>query len=90
MKQGDIIAPILVSIYLRALISYAVSDCNTGVSLRFRATGKLFNLRRFYVKPNTILTLVRQLLYADDTDFITDIPSKRDKINSIAKEVLQR
>ena len=38
--------------------------------LRFRTSGKVFNLRRFGAKSKTFNAIVRELLYADDADFI--------------------
>lgn len=70
VKQGDILAPTLFSIYFSALLSHAFNDCDSGVYLRFRTTGKLFNLRRFKANSKTSEVLVRELLYADDADFV--------------------
>ena len=47
VKQGDIPAPTLFSLYLTAMLWYAFQDCDIGVYFRFRTTGKVFNLRRF-------------------------------------------
>ena len=71
VKQGDILAPTLFSIYFSVLLSHAFKDCNTGVAIRFRTTGKVFNLRRFNTKSKNFQALIRDLLYADDADFVT-------------------
>ena len=68
VKQGDIPAPTLFSIYLSALLWYAFHDCDKGVHIRFRTSGKVFNLRRMNAKTMVSETLVRELLYADDAD----------------------
>ena len=73
VKQGDILAPTLFSIFFAVLLSYAFQHCDKGVLLRFRTTGKLFNLRRFNTKSKTFEALVRDLLYADDADFMAHI-----------------
>ena len=52
------------------LLAYAFEDCNKGAFLRFRTTGKVFNLRRFNTKSQTFGGLVWELLYADDADFV--------------------
>ena len=70
VKQGDIPAPTLFSIFFAVLLSYAFQDCDNGILLKFRTTGKVFNLRRFNAKTKTFETLVRELLYADDADFL--------------------
>ena len=70
VKQGDIPAPTLFSIYLAVLLTYAFGDCDKGVYLRFRTSGKVFNLRRFNTKSKNFQSLIRELLYADDADFV--------------------
>ena len=62
VKQEDILAPILFS------ISFAV----TCIYLRFRTSGKIFNLRRFNAKTKTFEMLIRELLYTDDAVFIAN------------------
>ena len=71
VKQGDIPAPTLFSIYFAVLLTYAFQGCEVGIYLRFRTTGKVFDLRRFNSKSKTFEILTRELLYADDADFVT-------------------
>ena len=70
VKQGDILAPILFFIYFAVLFMFAFNDCDTGIYLRFRTSGKVFNLRCLDAKTKTFETLIRELLYADDAVFI--------------------
>ena len=70
VKQGDIPAPTLFSLYLTAVLWYAFQDCDVGVYFRFRTSGKVFNLRRFQAKTLVHESLVRELLYADDADLV--------------------
>ena len=70
VKQGDIPAPTLFSIFFATMLSYAFKDCEVGVFLRFRTSGKVFNLRRFNASTKVLLELIRELLYADDADFV--------------------
>ena len=70
VKQGDIPAPTLFSIFFAVLLTHAFKDCDQGILLRFRTSGKVFNLRRFHTKSKTFEVLVRELLYADDADFL--------------------
>ena len=58
------------SIYFAVTLAYAFQDCDIGIFLRFRTTGKVFNLTRFNAKSKTFQCLVRELLYADDADFV--------------------
>ena len=71
VKQGDIPAPTLFSIYFAMLLVYAFQDCDKGIYIRFRTTGRVFNLRRFNTKTMNISSLIRELLYADDADFVS-------------------
>ena len=70
VKQGDIPAPTLFSIYFAVALGYAFQDCDRAVYIRFRTTGKVFNLRRFSAKSKTFQALVREFLYADDADLV--------------------
>ena len=70
VKQGDIPAPTLFSIYFAVILSYAFHDCDIGVFIRFRTSGKVFNLRRFNTKSKTFQSLVQELLFADDADLV--------------------
>ena len=70
VKQGDILALILFSSYFAVLLTHAFQDCGAGVMLRFRTTGKVFDLKIFNAKSKTFETLVRELLYADDANFV--------------------
>ena len=51
------------------LLGYAFSGCDVGVLLLFRTSGKVFKLRRFNAK-SVFHDLIRELLYADDADFL--------------------
>ena len=66
VKQGDILAATLFSIYFAVLLSHAFQDCEAGVSWKFGTSGKIFNLRRFNTKPKNFECLIWELLYADD------------------------
>ena len=70
VKQGDIPAPMLFSIYFAMCLVFAFQYCDIGVYIRFRTSGKVFNLRRFNAKSKVFQALVRDLLYADDADLI--------------------
>lgn len=70
VKQGDIPAPTLFSIYFATMLVFAFGNCDIGISLRFRTSGKLFNLRRLDAKSKTFQTIIRELLYADDADLV--------------------
>ena len=70
VKQGDIPAPTLFSIYFSVVLIHAFENCRLGIYVRYRTSGKLFNLRRFNAKTKTFVSLIRDLLYADDCDLV--------------------
>ena len=71
VKQGDILGPTLFSLYFSMVFRDAFKNCRGGIYIRYRTTGKLFNLRRFEAKTKSFNQLVRDLLYADDCDLVT-------------------
>lgn len=72
VKQGDIPAPALFSIYFYIvfLLAFQVEDA-PGVYIRYRTSGKLFKLNRFAAKTLISMSVIRDLLYADDCDLVT-------------------
>ena len=71
VKQGDILAPTLFSIYFAMLLSHAFKDSGAGMAVKFKTSGKVFNLRRFNTKSKSFECLIRELLYAGDADFLS-------------------
>ena len=57
------------------MLNDAFRDCNQGIYIRYRSSGKRFNIRRFAVKTKVLLALVRNLLYADDCDLVAHTES---------------
>ena len=58
VKQGDVLAPTLFSIFFSVILSHAFQHCEKGVLLEFRTTGRVFDLRRFNFKSKTSYTLI--------------------------------
>ena len=71
VKQGCVLAPSLFNLFLAAV--FVVADMSTvqGVHLTSRTDGKLFNLARLKAKTKVQLNKVIELLYADDTAFVS-------------------
>ena len=63
VKQGDILAPTLFSIYFTLMFEFSFHECEVGVFIRFRTPGNVFNLCCLKCKPKTF---IREFLYADD------------------------
>ena len=72
VKQGDMPASTFFSIYFAVMLSNAFQDCDIGVFIRFRTSGKVFNLCCFNTKSKTFQSLVRELLFADDADLVAN------------------
>lgn len=65
-KQGCVLAPLLFSIYFTAMLSVAFKDCNAGVPIQFHTDRNLFDLRKLQAKSKVQLSVIRDLLFADD------------------------
>ena len=63
VKQGDTPAPTLFSIYFAVMLEHAFKDCDIGIYIHFRTSGKVFNLRRFNSKSKTFQIIVRELFF---------------------------
>ena len=50
VKQGCILAPTLFSMVFSAMLTAAFQDDDSGIPIRYRFDGKLFNLRRLQAK----------------------------------------
>uniref|UniRef100_A0A8C5P9E5 C2H2-type domain-containing protein n=1 Tax=Leptobrachium leishanense TaxID=445787 RepID=A0A8C5P9E5_9ANUR len=66
VKQGCVLAPTLFSIMYSAMLSDAFKDSTTGLPIRFRTDGSVFNLRRLQAKTKVKHNLINELLFADD------------------------
>ena len=71
VKQGDLVSPTIFSIFFSVVLFHAFGDCPYGIYIRYRTSGKLFNIRRFAARIKTLQALIRDLLYADDCDLIS-------------------
>ena len=70
VKQGCVLAPTLFSIFLSALLDEAFRDMGDGVYLQSRQSADLFNVAHFRAKTKTIMILMRELLFADDSALV--------------------
>lgn len=70
VKQGCVLAPILFSLYLTAVLDTMNEGLNKGVFLRTRTDSKLFNLARLRAHTKTQEMCIRELLYADDSALV--------------------
>ena len=66
IKQGCVLVPTLFSMVFSAMLSDAFRDYESGINIRYRSDGKLFNLRKLQAVTKIKETIVRDLLFADD------------------------
>ena len=70
VMQGCVLAPSLFSVLFAAMLKDAFKDFETGVWIRFRTDGALFNLRRLQAKTKVLEEFVRELLFAGDCGLV--------------------
>ena len=59
VKQGDIPAPTLFSLYVAVVFYLTAQDCHDGIYRRCRTTCKFFNIRRFDAPTKVLSNLLR-------------------------------
>ena len=69
-KQGCVMAPLVFFIIFSAMRQDASRNCNSGVIIRFRSDGSIFNFQRLKAGTKVSLLLLRELLFADDCALI--------------------
>ena len=68
-KQGCVMAPFLFALYFSVILQYAYT-CSTRVLFQFRTCGSLFNHHRFKARTRVRLSVIRDLLFADDAALV--------------------
>ena len=71
VKQGCVLAPTLFTLFLAAVLEVSNRDTTKGVYTIARSEGRLFNVSRLNAKTKVRQLCVWDLLYADDTDFVS-------------------
>ena len=66
VKQGCVLAPTLFSMMFAAMLMEAFKDSSTGIPIRYRYDGNLFNLKRLQALSKVNETKIKDLLFADD------------------------
>ena len=70
VKQGCVLAPTLFSIFLSAMLDEAIQDMGHGVDIQSRQSADLFNVAHFRATTKTTPTLMRELLFVDDSALV--------------------
>jgi len=65
------LAPMLFIIFFAMMLLVAFKDCNTGVGIRFRTDGDVFDIQQLQAKTKIYSTIIRDLLYVDDCALVT-------------------
>ncbi len=76
VKQGDVLAPTLFLIYFAVVFRVAFRDDPDGIYVKYRTSGRVFNLRRLLSATKVSFALIRDLLYADDCDIVAHTETK--------------
>ena len=71
VKQGDLSAPTLFAIYFAAMLLIALADSTDGIYIRYRTSGSVFDLSRLRANSKVFISVVKDLLYADDCDLVS-------------------
>ena len=66
VKQGCVLASTLFSMMFSAMLTNAFQDGDSGIPMRCRFDGKLFNLRRLQAKSKVQIEVLDEFLFADD------------------------
>ncbi|XP_072106353.1 LOW QUALITY PROTEIN: uncharacterized protein [Mobula birostris] len=93
VKQGCVLAPTLFSMMFTAMLNDAFQDSDAGISLKYRADGKLFNLRRLQTIPKVKETVLRDVLFAGDCALYAgsepEMQVNMDKFSTVKGQKLQ-
>ena len=81
LKQGCVLAAILFALFYAAMLNEAMSDCDDGISIRFRS-GNLFKLSRLRADSKVMEILIQELLYADDCALVASTESALQRITN--------
>jgi len=71
VKQGCVLAPLLFSLLLGAMLASIGQGLEEGTYIRTRSDGGLYNLRRLKANSKVREVCVRELLFADDSALVT-------------------
>ena len=74
VKQGCVLAPTLFSMMFTAMLTDAFQDSDSGINIRNRTDGKLFNLWHLQAKTKVHFDKLRDFLFADDCALNADSP----------------
>ena len=71
VKQEDTLALTLFAPHFSMVFQLAFKDSSEGVYIYYRTTGKLFHTKCFTARTKTMMSVIRELFYADDCALLT-------------------
>ena len=74
VKQGCVLAPVLLNLFFICVLRQAVGNMDEGVYVCFRYDGSIFDLRRLSAKTKTLNNLIQEALFADDCALMAHKP----------------
>ena len=80
VKQGCVLAPHALSIFLSAMLDDAFRDMGDGVYILSRQSADLFNVAHFRAKTKTTPILMRELLFAYDSALVAHSAEEMQKL----------
>ena len=80
VKQSCVLDPTLFVIFLSAMFDEAFRDMGDGVYIQSKQRVDLFNVAHFRAKTKTTRTLMRELLFADDSALVAHSAEEMHKI----------
>jgi hypothetical protein len=83
VKQGCVLAPTLFSLMFSAMLTDTFREMDIGISIRYRADGSVFNLKRLQARTKVKTDTINDLLFADDCAL--NAPSEASMQHSVDK-----
>ena len=74
VKQGLVLAPVLLNLFFTCVLRQAVGNMDERVYVRFRYDGSIFDLRWLSAKTKTLNSLIQEALFADDCALMAHKP----------------
>lgn len=76
VKQGCVLAPTLFALYFSVAVGEVVNRVSSGIHIRFRCDGGIFNLARLKARTKVSHAVVTEIMYADDLCFVANSPQE--------------
>lgn len=90
LKQGSILSPLLFNIYCGAIIRRILEKLeeleNSGMSVRFRLMGSIFDVKQLRKKDALIMKVI-ELMFADDCELVAESEEDLQQMLDIFDEV---